>query len=83
MQASACKRLPQPWLSAGNDNQRRVPPMASPRVPGTAPLRQDETITRSVSEAVSALGGRDILVKSAAIGVGGPVADLDVHQHQT
>jgi NAD(P)-dependent dehydrogenase (short-subunit alcohol dehydrogenase family) len=39
-------------------------------------------ITRSVSEAVSVLGGLDILVNSAAIGHMGTIADLDVQQYQ-
>jgi len=41
-----------------------------------------EAITRSVSEAVSALGGLDILVNSAAIGHMGTVADIDVKEYQ-
>lgn len=39
-------------------------------------------ISRSVSEAVSTLGGLDILVNSAAIGHTGMIADLDVHDYQ-
>jgi NAD(P)-dependent dehydrogenase (short-subunit alcohol dehydrogenase family) len=39
-----------------------------------------EAITRSVSEAVSALGGLDILVNSAAIGRMGMIADLDIKE---
>jgi len=35
-----------------------------------------------VSEAVSALGGLDILVNSAAIGHSGLIADLDVAEYQ-
>ena len=42
-----------------------------------------DAITRSVSDAVAALGGLDILVNSAAIGLSGPVAELDVQQYQT
>jgi 3-oxoacyl-[acyl-carrier protein] reductase len=40
-------------------------------------------ITRAVGEAVSALGGLDILVNSAAIGLAGPVADLDIGDYQS
>ena len=39
-------------------------------------------IARSVTEAVAALGGIDILVNSAAIGTYGPIADLDVDAYQ-
>ena len=39
-------------------------------------------ITRSVSEVVSALGGLDILVNSAAIGLNGMIADLDMNEYQ-
>lgn len=42
-----------------------------------------EAITRAVAEAVSALGGLDILVNSAAIGLSGPIADIDVNAYQT
>jgi 3-oxoacyl-[acyl-carrier protein] reductase len=41
-----------------------------------------EAITRAVSEAVSALGGLDILVNSAAIGLNGMIADIDVNEYQ-
>lgn len=41
-----------------------------------------EAIMRSVSEAVSALGGLDILVDSAAIGHTGAIADIDVNDYQ-
>ncbi|MDE1175716.1 MAG: SDR family NAD(P)-dependent oxidoreductase [Edaphobacter sp.] len=41
-----------------------------------------EAITRSVREVVSALGGLDILVNSAAIGHMGMIADLDVQEYQ-
>lgn len=41
-----------------------------------------EAITRSVSEAVSALGGLDILVNSAAIGLNGTIADIDMNAYQ-
>jgi 3-oxoacyl-[acyl-carrier protein] reductase len=41
-----------------------------------------EAIMRSVSEAVSALGGVDILVNSAAIGHTGTIADIDVNDYQ-
>lgn len=40
-----------------------------------------EAIMRSVSEAVSALGGLDILVDSAAIGHTGAIADIDVNDY--
>src|SRR5690554_1076433 len=43
---------------------------------------EPEAISRSVSEAVSTLGGLDILVNSAAIGHTGMIADLDVHDYQ-
>lgn len=39
-------------------------------------------IARSVSEAVAALGGLDILINSAAIGHGGTIADLDPAEFQ-
>jgi NAD(P)-dependent dehydrogenase (short-subunit alcohol dehydrogenase family) len=39
-------------------------------------------IARSVSEAVAAHGGLDILINSAAIGHGGTIADLDPDQFQ-
>lgn len=42
-----------------------------------------EAITRTVSDAVTALGGLDILVNSAAIGHSGTIADLDVTDYQT
>ncbi|RWH41822.1 MAG: SDR family oxidoreductase [Mesorhizobium sp.] len=42
-----------------------------------------EAIARSVSEAVAALGGLDILVNSAAIGLSGTIADIDVNEYQT
>lgn len=41
-----------------------------------------EAIERSVSEAVSALGGLDILVNSAAIGHTGTIADIDINEYQ-
>lgn len=41
-----------------------------------------EAISRSVSEAVSTLGGLDILVNSAAIGHTGMIADLDMQDYQ-
>ena len=39
-------------------------------------------IVRSVEEAVSALGGLDILVNSAAVGLNGMIADLDIIEYQ-
>ncbi len=51
-------------------------------VPIQADSADPEAITRSVSETVSTLGGLDILVNSAAIGLSGPIADLDVNQYQ-
>lgn len=42
-----------------------------------------EAIARSVNEAVSQLGGIDILVNSAAIGHMGTIADLDLDEYQT
>lgn len=41
-----------------------------------------DAITRAVNETVSALGGVDILVNSAAIGLAGPIADLDLKDYQ-
>lgn len=41
-----------------------------------------EAIARSVDEAVSALGGIDILVNSAAIGHSGMIADIDIGEYQ-
>jgi 3-oxoacyl-[acyl-carrier protein] reductase len=41
-----------------------------------------QAIARSVSEAVAALGGLDILVNSAAIGHVGTIADIDVNEYQ-
>ena len=41
-----------------------------------------EAIARAVSEAVSAFGGLDILVNSAAIGLSGPIADIDLEAYQ-
>ena len=41
-----------------------------------------EAIGRSVDEAVSALGGIDILVNSAAIGHSGMIADVDLGEYQ-
>lgn len=41
-----------------------------------------QAIERAVGEAVSALGGLDILVNSAAVGLNGMIADIDVAQYQ-
>jgi len=41
-----------------------------------------EAITRCVSEAVAALGGLDILVNSAAVGLSGTIADIDLKAYQ-
>jgi len=41
-----------------------------------------KAIERSVAEAVTALGGMDILVNSAAVGFNGLIADLDVDAYQ-
>src|SRR5690606_26916541 len=41
-----------------------------------------DEISQAVSEAVTALGGLDILVNSAAIGLNGPIADIDVNDYQ-
>lgn len=38
---------------------------------------------QAVAETVASLGGLDILVNNAAIGLAGPVADLDLAQYQT
>lgn len=40
-------------------------------------------IARSVEDAVAALGGLDILVNSAAVGLSGLIADIDVNEYQT
>jgi NAD(P)-dependent dehydrogenase (short-subunit alcohol dehydrogenase family) len=42
-----------------------------------------EAIFRSVSEAVAALGGIDILVNSAAVGLSGALVDIELEQYQT
>jgi NAD(P)-dependent dehydrogenase (short-subunit alcohol dehydrogenase family) len=42
-----------------------------------------DAIAQSVHDAVSALGGLDILVNSAAVGHLGTIADIDVNQFQT
>lgn len=42
-----------------------------------------EAITRAASDAITALGGLDILVNSAAIGHSGMIVDLDVADYQT
>ncbi|MGO8484640.1 SDR family oxidoreductase, partial [Rhizobium leguminosarum] len=47
------------------------------------PRDAPEAIASSVSEAVSALGGLDILVNSAAIGHKGMIVDMDVSAYQT
>jgi len=41
-----------------------------------------DAIERSVREAVSAFGGLDILINSAAIGLSGPIADIDLAAYQ-
>jgi 3-oxoacyl-[acyl-carrier protein] reductase len=41
-----------------------------------------KAIAGAVSKAVEALGGLDILVNSAAIGLAGPIADLDLDDYQ-
>lgn len=41
-----------------------------------------QAIERAVSEAVSAFGGLDILVNSAAIGLSGSLADIDLEAYQ-
>jgi len=52
----------------------------------TAAIQADsadpDAIARSVSEAVSALGGIDIFVNSAAIGLQGLIADIDMQDYQ-
>lgn len=42
-----------------------------------------EAIKRAVSETVKTLGGLDILVNSAAVGLAGAIADVDLEQFQT
>lgn len=51
-------------------------------VPIQADSADPADIVRSVSEAVTALGGLDILVNSAAIGLAGPIADVDTDAYQ-
>ncbi|MGX1309580.1 3-oxoacyl-[acyl-carrier protein] reductase [Amorphus suaedae] len=51
-------------------------------VPIQADSADPTDIARSVSEAVTALGGLDILVNSAAIGHAGPIAEIDVDAYQ-
>ena len=41
-----------------------------------------EAVFRAVSDAVSALDGLDILVNSAAIGISGPLAEIDLGEYQ-
>ena len=41
-----------------------------------------EAIVRAVNDAVAALGGLDILVNSAAVGLAGPIADLTLDGYQ-
>lgn len=42
-----------------------------------------DAIKRAVEATAQALGGLDILVNSAAIGLSGPIADIDLTQYQT
>lgn len=42
-----------------------------------------EAIARAVGEAVARLGGLDILVNSAAVGLYGTIADIDVDEYQS
>lgn len=51
-------------------------------IPIQADSANPNDITRAVGHAVSALGGLDILVNSAAIGHNGLIADLDVNGYQ-
>lgn len=44
---------------------------------------ESDAAERAVMETVEKLGGLDILVNSAAIGLTGPIADLDLGQFQT
>src|SRR5690606_39480846 len=41
-----------------------------------------EAIMRSVRKAVTVLGGLDILINSAAIGINGTIADIDLNEYQ-
>lgn len=41
-----------------------------------------DAIKRAVNETVESLGGLDILVNSAAVGLAGPIADLDLVRYQ-
>lgn len=51
-------------------------------IPIQADSADPQAITRSVKEAVSALGGLDILVNNAAISLNGMIADIDVADYQ-
>lgn len=62
---------------------RSIESMGRRAVAIQADSADQEAITRSVSEAVTALGGLDILVNSAAIGLNGMIADIDVDEYQT
>ena len=50
--------------------------------PIQADSAEPDAIARAVNEAVSALGGLDILINSAAIGYYGPIADLGIGEYQ-
>lgn len=60
--------------SIGQQGRRAVAIQADSAAPGD--------IQRAVNEAVSALGGLDILVNSAAIGHSGYIADIDANDYQ-
>jgi NAD(P)-dependent dehydrogenase (short-subunit alcohol dehydrogenase family) len=42
-----------------------------------------DAIKRAVADTVETLGGLDILVNNAAVGVAGPIADIDLDRFQT
>lgn len=42
-----------------------------------------EAVARAVTETVETLGGLDILVNSAAVGLSGPIAEIDLAQYQS
>lgn len=62
---------------------RSIESMGRRAVAIQADSADQEAITRSVSEAVTALGGLDILVNSAAVGLNGMIAEIDVNEYQT
>ena len=62
---------------------RHIEPQGRRAIAIQADGADPEAIARSVREAVSTLGGIDVLVNSAAIGHSGLIADLDLADYQT